>query len=253
MLKLMKYELRRNRTILLILYIAIAFLEGFALFSLINKSEVNTLRSFLFLYMGAILGIVLIFIMAIMSYSKELGSKYSYMSFMTPTSTFKIIGSKLLTTFLVAAVTTIIAVLLVILDYNILINQFTEVKNIQQEIIMLLTMRGIDMQNITISIFVVLLLLWVSIFTSICFAYFAITLSATVFANKSYRGVISFVIFVVITLIINKISGYLPSLDIGTGALNKLMTPGLTYLLNIFAMFVAFFGSGILLDKRVSL
>ena len=253
MLKLMKYELRRNRTILLILYIAIAFLEGFALFSLINKSEVNTLRSFLFLYMGAILGIVLIFIMAIMSYSKELGSKYSYMSFMTPTSTYKIIGSKFLTTCFVAAMTTLIAVVLAIVDYNILISQFTEVKDVQHEILILMTMRGLDVQNIPVTLSIALLLIWLSIFTSICFAYFAITLSATVFANKSYRGFISFVIFIVITLIINKIAGYLPNVDIGTGALNKILAPSLTYLLHLIAMFVAFFGSGLLLDKKVSL
>lgn len=253
MFKLMKYELRKNAIIILIMYILIALSEGYNLCSLFAKSERNTIISFFVLYMIAIVSILFIFITAIVSYSKELGSKYSYMTFMTPTSTYKIIGSKLLATALVAVATTIVAVLFFILDYNILISQFTEVKEFQDFIISGLSFYGVDVNDAAIGILVYILLMWISIFTSICIAYLAITLSKTLFANKRYRGFISVVLFFAIYILINIISAYLPTVDIGTGTFNLLLKPLLSYLLDIFTIIIAFLGSGLLLDKKVSL
>jgi len=253
MFKLMKYELRRNLTAIIILYTLIFALEAYALYSMFAKDQRGTAIAFVFLLFGGFAVIMLVFIVAIQSYSKELGSKYSYMTFMTPTSTYGIIGSKLLSTGIIAAFTTIIAILLIVLDYNIFISQFAEAKNTEDILTQLATSMGYDVSALLISVLVNFIVLWINLFTSICMAYLAITLSATVFANKRFRGVISFIIFLIINYIINKIAGYLPIVEIGTGVLNELLHPILSYLLSIVAMIGAFLGSAILLDKKVSL
>jgi len=249
----LKYELRRNLTAIIILYTLIFALEAFALYSMFAKNQQGTAIAFVLLLFGGFAVIMLVFIVAIQSYSKELGSKYSYMTFMTPTSTYGIIGSKLLSTGFIAAFTTIIAVLLIVLDYNIFINQFAEAKNTQDLITQIANSMGYNVNDILIGVFVQFIVLWINLFTSICIAYLAITLSATVFSNKKFRGVISFLIFLLLNYIINTIAGYLPIVEIGSGILNELLHPILSYLLSIVAMIGAFWGSGILLDKKVSL
>jgi len=253
MLKLMKYELRRNLTSIIILYTLIFALEIFALISMFTKNENNTALAFVLLLFGGFAIIMLIFIVAIQSYSKELGSKYSYMTFMTPSSTYTIIGSKLLSTGFIAAFTTIVAVLLIVVDYNIFISQFSDAANAKDVLTAILNNLGYNVNDLLISIMVNFIVLWINLFTSICVAYLAITLSATVFANKRFRGVISFIIFLIINYIINKIAGYLPIVEIGTGVLNELLHPILSYVLSIVAMIGAFWSSGLLLDKKVSL
>jgi len=172
---------------------------------------------------------------------------------MTPNTTYSIIGSKLLSTGLIALTTTVIAILLIVLDYNIFINQFSAVKDAKELFEQVLTSNGLDLGNIFTSIFVYFIVLWLGIFTWICIAYFAITLSATVFSNKKFRGVISFIIFIVIAIAISKLSNLLPTVDIGSGMSNKLLSPLLSYIFDIIAMICAFWGSSILLEKRVSL
>jgi len=253
MFKLMKYELRRNLTAIIILYTLIFCLEAYALYSMYMKDQRGTGIAFGFLIFGGIAAIMLVFIVAIQSYSKELGSKYSYMTFMTPTSTYGIIGSKLLSTGFIAAFTTIIAILLIVVDYNIFINQFPDIKNMKDILTLLANQNGLNVNDLLISVLVNFIVLWINLFTSICIAYLSITLSATVFSNKRFRGVISFIIFIALNYLINWIAGYLPIVEIGTGVLKELLHPILSYLLSIIAMIGAFLGSGLLLDKKVSL
>ena len=253
MFKLMKYELRRNLTTLVILYAVILGLEAYALFGMLTKSETHTAISFTLLVFGVFAVIMFIFVIAIQSYSKELGSKYSYMTFMTPNTTYSIIGSKLLSTGLIALTTTILAVLLVVVDFNIFINQFADVKEAKEAFEQILTSRGYDLGNIFASVLVYFIVLWLGIFTWICVAYFAITLSATAFSNKKFRGVISFIIFIVIAVAITRLSNLFPTVDIGSGMLNQLLAPLLSYIFDIIAMICTFFGSSILLEKKVSL
>lgn len=253
MFKLMKYEFRRNLGTLIILYAAILGLEAYSLFGMLTKSEEHTGISFSLLVLCGFAIILFVFIIAIQSYSKELGSKYSYMTFMTPNTTYSIIGSKLLSTGLIALITTVIGVLLVVLDYNIFINQFPDVKNIKEVFEQMLTVQGYDLGDIFASVLVYFIVLWLGIFTWICVAYFAITLSATAFANKKFRGVISFVIFVVIAIIISRLTNSFPKLDLGSGMVNKLLAPLYSYILDIVVIICSFIASAILLEKKVSL
>lgn len=253
MFKLMKYEFRRNLGTLIILYAAIIGLEAYSLYGMLTKSETHTGIAFSLLMFGGFAIIVFVFVIALQSYSKELGSKYSYMTFMTPNTTYSIIGSKLLSTGLIALITTIIGVLLVVVDYNIFINQFPDVKNMKEMFEQMLSLQGYKLNDVFASVLVYFIVLWLGIFTWICIAYLAITLSATAFANKKFRGVISFLIFIVIAYVMSRLTGALPKLDFGSGMLNKLLSPLYSYILDIVVIICTFIGSSILLEKKVSL
>jgi hypothetical protein len=220
---------------------------------MLTKSETHTGIAFSLLMFGGFAIIVFVFVIALQSYSKELGSKYSYMTFMTPNTTYSIIGSKLLSTGLIALITTIIGVLLVVVDYNIFINQFSDVKNMKEMFEQMLSLQGYKLNDVFASVLVYFIVLWLGIFTWICVAYFAITLSATAFANKKFRGVISFVIFIVIAIVISKLTNSLPKLDLGSGMVNSLLSPLYSYILDIVVIICTFIGSSILLEKKVSL
>jgi len=253
MLKLIKYEFKRNIATLIILYAVIAGLEAFSLYGMFAKNRIATVLSLSLLVLGGFSVIIFIFVMAIQSYSRELSSKYSYMIFMTPNSTYKIIGSKLFTTGLIALFTTVVAGLLIVLDFNIFISQFTDVQNVKEALELDLSYRGLTLGNIYISILVYCIVVWIEIFMWICLAYFAITLSATAFSNKKFRGLFSFMIFIGIAFAISYFSSYLPDVDIGSGLVNTLLTPLYSYLVDIVAIIGAFLVSSLLLDKKVSL
>ena len=253
MLKLMKYEFKRSVTTLVILYAAIAGLEGFSLYSMFSKNDVGTVISFSLLILGGFAIMIFIFVIAIQSYSRELSSKYSYMIFMTPNTTYKIIGSKLLTTGLVALVTTTVACLLIVVDFNVFISQFTDIQNAKESIEQALAYSGYDLGNLYLSILVYCIVIWIGIFMWICLAYFAITLSATAFSNIKHRGILTFLIFIALGYGMSRLSSALPSVDIGTGMINALLTPLYSYIVDIITIVLAFLGSGLLLDKKVSL
>ncbi len=253
MFKLIKYELRRNLTTMIILLAVIAGLEAFSLYAMYSKSETQTAISFSLLMFGGFTAFMVVFILAVKSYSSELGSKYSYMTFMTPTSTYSIIGSKLLTTGIVALVTTVLSVLLVVIDYNVFLSQFDASGEMESGFKLFLSAGGTSLSDIYIGALAYFIVLWIGIFTWICLAYLAITLSATAFANKKFRGFMSFCAFVLLAVIINVITDKLPTVDIGSGSLHVLLTPLYSYIVDIVAIIGAFLASGLLLDKKVSL
>lgn len=253
MLKLIKYELRRNSGILGILAIVIAFIEAFTLFGLFTESSKLTSIGFVLLTIGGMVGFFMVFIMAIVSYSKELGSKESYMTFMTPVSTYKIIGSKLLTTGVVALLTTIAAIILIVVDFNLFIAKFSDIAEMKESFEQMFSIMGYNLGELIFSVFVQFVVFWLSIFTTICLAYLAITLSATVFANKRGRGFISFLIFVAINIAISYLGTKIPMVEIGSGNMKEILAPLLSYLANVVIMIASFLGTGLLLDKKVSL
>lgn len=253
MFNLIKYELRRNIYTIGILYVCILLLEAYTLFNLISKNESRSSVAFALMILAGTIGIFYIFIMGIQSYSRELGSKNSYMVFMTPNSTAKIIASKFLATGVVALITTIVSVLLIVLDYNLALHFFPSLSDnidIMKEFSSIL---GLDISGFFLYLLLDLIISWISVFSAIGIAYFAITLSATALANKKGRGVISFLLFLLLFYIVTKITGYFPTVSIGSGVIETILSPLFSYLFHIVIIIAAIFGNAYLLDKKVSL
>lgn len=257
MLTLIKYEFRKHIVVIAILAAMITCIQGFAIYSIFSGENAFIALSFSLVMFGVFASVIMIFTLGIQSYSKELGSRNSYMMFMTPNSPYKIIGSKLLFTFFVALFATIITVLCFFWDWYLLIeasDKSTWIKMVAHSIDEYFnSFLNMELSQFLMSISVTMILLWLTVFTYICIAYFSITLSATAFSNRKGRGFFSFVIFVVICVILAKISAELPDAQFGTGYIQDLTEPLWSYVLDIAAIAGAVWGTGYLLDKRISL
>lgn len=254
MLKLLKYEYRKNMVPYVILIVAFFALYAYSAISIISKSKENTAIGMMLFCVGMFVGIIYIMILAIETYSKELSSRTSYMIFMTPNSTYKIVGAKIFATFLASIVFTFVYLLMFYSLYKIFIASFPEVEAFQNIINQIMPMYGFSQLNVVATVVVSTIVMWMSIFTVVCIAYLAITLSRTLLSNKSGKGFLSFIFFLVIAVVYNLISNAIPKLELGNDTIMaNIFSYGPSYVLDIVIIALCIIGTAQLLDKKISL
>lgn len=94
--RLIKYEFRKDSGTYLTLFGILVVTEIYFLISFLLKSDNHMVLALVLAELGGSFGILALMISGAVSYSKEINSKYSYMTFMTPNSTYKIVGAKYL-------------------------------------------------------------------------------------------------------------------------------------------------------------
>lgn len=254
MLKLLKYEYRKKLTQYIILIIAFAAVYFYSIVAMLLKDRTNTVISMALFSMGIFFGIIYIMVLAIESYSRELSSKTSYMLFMTPNSTYKIISAKVLSTFIASIVLAFIYILMFLSQYKLCLKQFPQVDSLKEMMEQMMSLYGNYTQiNIVGTVVVTVVLMWVQIFTIVCIAYFATTLSRTFLSNKRGRGFLSFVIFCIITLIYVMISNAMPVIEFGGGITESVFSELPAYLLSVVVIIASVIGTSGLLEKKISL
>lgn len=254
MFRLTKYEIRKNITGLVILFGVIMGLEIYFLISALTENRDHTAISTSLLIISTIVAYFCVFIFGVATYSKELNSKTSYMTFMTPISSFSVIGSKLLSTFIAGVFFAILLVILAFADMALFENVFPESKLFSEFLDVLFDMAGYSAVEFWLSVLVSVIEILVSFFSVVAMAYLAITLSSTAFQNKKYKGVVSVGIFVAIVFIVIKLGECLPEVYDRVTDMTEAMiatVPSLIYFTVITVM--ALFASARLLDKKVSL
>jgi hypothetical protein len=254
MLKLSKYEFRKNKTILIAVAVGLLLLEAYFLFGIFSESVNHTATSAIFLMLYAFVCYFVVFILAISNYSKELNSKSSYLIFMTPNSALSIIFSKMFTILIIGTVMVLAIVGLGILDINLVFNTFPDAESFTDFVDIFMESFGIDSAELIISIIVSVIVYLINFFSIVTLAYFSITLSATVLQNKKFKGFVSVIIFLVCTYGIGFISDKLPALNDSPDTILQAMVSVLpTVLFEVVIMIVCIIGSAQLLDKKVSL
>ena len=258
MIKLLKYELRRSIGVVAVLLVLVLGIQGFTLSAIFRNDQAQMIVAMLLLSILVFGVALIIFITAVVSYSKELNSKYSFMSFMTPNSIYKIVGAKLLFIVITAIVITALGVGFILWDYNLAKEAFPDLfsaTDVIKQIAALsistgeLASTGVLIEKILIP----MILIWFNIFSVIAIAYLSITLSATQFSNIKHHGIISFIIFLVITQIVSLLTKYIPRFDMGSGMSGMLLSPILVYVVNIVIMIAAYIASSYILNKKINL
>ena len=204
MLKLMKYEFRKMRATLLAMLGVLAALEvGFLIGAHREKAELT----------GVCLGLitVLVFIVyayillaGMASYSRELKEKSGYLIFMAPVRPIGVVLSKLLFTALAALVATAVFGVAAYLDIRMLLSRLDVDPQFLDQLNMLMRLglnASASVQQILqrAGFFTVTIL--IEVMLTMCTAYLAITLSATLLQNKKgfLRALISLLLFVGLT------------------------------------------------------
>lgn len=204
MLKLMKYEFRKLRTTLLALLAALVALEaGFIVGEAMGKETM----------MGVCLGLITlltflvyayVLVAGIASYDRELREKSGYLVFMVPVRPVGVVLSKLAFTALTALVVTALFGSVAFLDFRYLLDKLDISADTMQQINMVLRF-GLKanadvMQILRMALFAGVTVL-IELVLTMCTAYLAITLAATLLQNKKgfVRTLISLVFFVGLT------------------------------------------------------
>ena len=243
MLKLTKYELRKNLLGIGIVAGIICVLQALFMFFCLTENLNYTSLFGGLLIIAASVSYFIVFIFGVVTYNRELSSKSSYLIFMTPNSSLSIITSKLLYTLIIGA-----------LDIFMMAGVFGDLADTLKNFSELLKVMGFDVVNIIINIVAGIISFLIAFFFLISLAYFAITLSSTALQNKKIKGFISVVLFCILAYVTIKISSVLPELYKNPDSLIQALMSSLPATIFQLLMVVACtFGSAVLLDKKVSL
>lgn len=269
MWKLLKYEFRRARTSLLTVLGVIAVLEMYFLISLgVDHMEHVVIAAVLMMF-ASYGAAVYIFVRGVASYASELKAKSAYLIFMTPNSGLKIMGSKYLYTFVNGILLGGVCGALGALDLSLIMMHEDDWQSFLRMMdIFLRVNQGVQTGQIVLAIVFYLVLMLLSLLTFFAMAYFAITLSHTLFRDKKWRTWVALLIFVGVYWGLSYLQGLLPNpvenlvfttandpnAEITITTFADMIPQMLPYALyDLAIVLLSLFGCGWMLDKKVSL
>lgn len=255
MLKMIKYEYRKSLTSLLCMLGGYAMIELYLLISAyVLEDEVHFASAITLLLIAAYISYFLVMIFGVTSYSKELKHKSGYLLFMTPVSSYKILGAKLLTNLINGVIMVAVIAVLFITGFRIGEDKFS-IGNVLKFVEELYNEMGGSWSEVIAKILVFIFLFLLVTYMTVVVAYFAISISATILQNKKGKGAIGVLLFFVIIVLVYAVGYQLPTLDFDvSSAFAKDVLDDLPIILWFLAVAVAaYIGSATLLEKKISL
>jgi hypothetical protein len=250
MLKLMKYEFRKQAFTKLVILSLIGLLELVFFFGVVTSREnvIGTTVGLFFMFaFGALFYLAF---ESIFTFSNDLKQKSSYMLFLTPNSTYSIVGAKVLAAAIQIVLAGIAFFAVFAINGGVLIAKYdmlAEVKRMILELLNQFFQLEISFSDVA-SVTAVMITSWIS---TITIAFFSITLSTTFLADKKFKGVISFAIFIGLNILISKI------VDLVLGDINNYTNDftlyfALSSLFMVCFTIITYVGTAWMLDKKVS-
>ncbi len=211
MLKLMKYELRKTQFSKIVLFTITMFFEILFLAG-VYGNRINFLATGLMsLICCAVFGLIYIGIESLIVLQKDLNTHQSYMLFLTPTDSFQILGSKVITNSLSLLIAACFFGALCALDIAAVLSMNETLRTFweaaaQIELTIDMGMEISSTQEIILAAAAGLASWIMTIMTGML----AIILSATVLAGKKHSGFVSFLFFLLICWVISAIVNLVP-------------------------------------------
>lgn len=254
MLKLMKYEFRKNRAGLLVMLGIAAGLYALAPLGRALDNGGLMILSVVLLFIYAFAAYVYVLVRGITAYSGELRGRSGYLLMLVPRSTMSILFGKLLFTLAFGLLMMAVSSLALMASGSILLGEIYELKGILDTLRFLLTQAEIDpamLGNVTL-FFVAAVA--TSVLAVVAMGYLAVTLSATLLQSGRLKGLASFALFIALSAL----TGWLQNLitpDVEMFAtLAEMLRAVLPVILLDAALTCAYTAaSAVLLKKRVSL
>ncbi len=245
MLKLMKYEFRKTAFSKLILLVITAVVEiAFLLGVFLEKDNLLAIGVAL-LSMCAVVGVFYIGLESVIVLHRDLNTKQSYMLFLTPKSSYQILGAKVLENGISIALTGVFFAALAAIDVTVAtlyIGGMKELMDLVRTFLEINWSFSLNPAEIALYFFG-LLASWIVYIVN---ADLAVILSASVLAGKRGSGLVSFLIFVILSTLLGMVLDYIPSLA----------SIELTFVLYIAASFVMaavlYAISGWIMEKKLS-
>ncbi len=250
MLKLMKYEFRKQAFSKFIILALVGLIELLFFFGVVADRENVIVTSMMFLFFFTFGAMFFLAFESILTFSNDLKQKCSYMLFLTPNTSYSIVGAKVLSAGIQIILAGIAFFAVIAIDGAILIAKYDAIEQVKKLLLEIVN----DMFNMNIkfsdivSVVALMITSWIS---TITIAFFSITLSTTFLADKKFKGFVSFIIFLGLNVIYNKItslaigdvSEYLSGLDI------YFMWQSI---ITVCFIIVTYLGTAWMLEKKVS-
>ncbi|MBR2822488.1 MAG: hypothetical protein IKE24_02240 [Clostridia bacterium] len=219
MLKLMKYELRKTWFTKVILLALTAAAEIGFLIGLYGDRDEPMSVSVVILVLLATFGVLVIGLESILTLHRDMNTRQSYMLFMTPNSSYKILGAKVLECSISILLTGGFFFALGTLDISLVLSKTGELDRIWKmfkEMLAHITVNGralqLDARTVGALVFQ-MLATWI---TTITTAYLADVISSALLNGKKFNGVISFLLFLALnwglSWITDKITAPIPDM-----------------------------------------
>ncbi len=276
MCKLIKYEFRKALTAILVMLGVTAAAQGYFLVGLylLEDWEMHSVIAAMMLMFASMAAYIFVLVRGVASYSGELKSRSSYLIFMTPHSTRKIMASKFLFTLILCAIFGGLYIVLGFLDVRLLLEKLGEYEDFLSELNEVLVELGIHTDQIAFGAVFTVVYMALSMLSFFAVAYLAITLSHTFFRDKKWRWIMALVFYLVINYAISFISSLFPMVYtalnvVDAAGVNKIAaayeldtTPDLSELLiflvpqtlvSLATILGSLFGCAWMLEKKISL
>ncbi len=196
MFRLSKYELRKNRTALLVLLAGLAALEIGVLFGIQSDKQETAITWAMLLVIYAVVCYFAVFIFAITNYYREINSKTSYLVFMTPVSSLGIILSKMLTVLVLGIILAGALGAIGWLDLSLFVDHYSEYKSMGEMISEAMKSIGINTAQLASSALFGSIVFLLSVFSTVAMLYFCITLAATLLQSSKLKLIVTIAFFV---------------------------------------------------------
>lgn len=246
MLKLMKYEFRKTMFSKAVILILTAVAELAYLVGVFAKIEDTMGLGIAGLFMCAMIGIFYIGIESLIVFHKDLNTKQSYMLFLTPNSSYRILGAKIVENGIAIFTAGAFFAALAVLDATIgilYIGGLKEFLDILGEVVKSIQI-NIDVQPEHILMtFLAGLASWMMMIVT---GYLAIVLSATVLAGKKFSGFASFLLYLVISWIGSWLMSLVPEMQ------NFYVQFGLMIAVAFAIILVMYAVTGWIMEKKLS-
>ena len=201
MFKLMKYEFRKTQATKLILLAIIAIAEIAFLIGLYGNYDMTAGLSIVALVFLSFLGVFVVGLESITILHRDMNTRQSYMLFMTPNSSYKILGAKVLECGLSILLAGAFVFALGALDITLAVAREQGLNSLWemiQNFLSHITINGRQLEidaSILAATFLNILTSWIMTIVS---AYLAVVISAALLNGKKFNGLISFVLFLLL-------------------------------------------------------
>ena len=252
--KLIKYEIRKDVSTYISVFALLVCVQLYLVVSLVTKSEKHVAISSLLFVLIGIAGIGIVMLIGVVSYTRELGSKYSYMTFMLPRTTKQIVGAKYVTLLIVTIVSTAVYCGFLLIDLKLAESIYKEQFDIARMIDnMIKSVTGKSVTDIALGLLATVIGIWINIIVTVSFGYVAVTLSFSLLSGKKGKIPLSLLFFIIIRVISFILINRLPTFDYGSAFLDIVRGAWPSYLVELILIVCSFFGVAKLLEKKVSL
>lgn len=265
-MKLVKYDLLKSKSVMIFSFIGIVIIEAaFIIGQLLDISFLSTLSGvLLFILLFASFFAVLIY--SIHIFNMDLSKKQGYLPFLTPTSAYKIVGAKLITTLIITVALIVLIILYGSLDTYLIARDSEPGISIGY----IFKVIGEELDGSWGPIGMMALSYVSSWFNNIVCIYLAMALAATLLGESKLKGLVSFGLWIGINAIMGGISLLLTfifksdmmsaNLDTSTMTTGEILNFSfnnslivITIVLNVILGVIMYFVTGWLAEKKLSL